>query len=397
MLGDAFLERLGQAAEVHARGGRDRQRRQVAERRVAIGAPLREVLPRLLAVRDQVPLVVGQQHRAPGIEGVLDQTRLLALEPGGGVHDQAGDVGALERVERAQRGVELGLVLEVGLAADAGGVHQHELAGRGLPARVHRVHRGAGPRLDDHARLGEQGVHDRRRLALAAGRRRQPRDDLVEQVADPEPALGGDRDRLAEAEAVEVVDDRVADLVHLVHDHQRRAAVAAQALADREVEIGEAALRVHQEHHQVGEPDRDLGLAPHVRVAALEGGGQEAAGVHQHERAPRPLGGRGVAVARDAGPVVDHRSALAQDTVEERRFADVGTSDDRDDGSGHAGRRPMPQVSGGAAPDRRRVRGGEQNGAGNGVRTRDLKLGKLALYQLSYARNREMGFKSVRS
>ena len=28
-------------------------------------------------------------------------------------------------------------------------------------------------------------------------------------------------------------------------------------------------------------------------------------------------------------------------------------------------------------------------GAGNGVRTRDLKLGKLALYQLSYARTRE--------
>ncbi len=26
------------------------------------------------------------------------------------------------------------------------------------------------------------------------------------------------------------------------------------------------------------------------------------------------------------------------------------------------------------------------NGAGNGGRTRDLKLGKLALYQLSYAR-----------
>ena len=26
------------------------------------------------------------------------------------------------------------------------------------------------------------------------------------------------------------------------------------------------------------------------------------------------------------------------------------------------------------------------NGAGNGVRTRDIKLGKLALYQLSYAR-----------
>ena len=29
-----------------------------------------------------------------------------------------------------------------------------------------------------------------------------------------------------------------------------------------------------------------------------------------------------------------------------------------------------------------------ENGAGNGVRTRDLKLGKLALYQLSYRRAR---------
>ena len=31
---------------------------------------------------------------------------------------------------------------------------------------------------------------------------------------------------------------------------------------------------------------------------------------------------------------------------------------------------------------------GKRDGAGNGVRTRDLKLGKLALYQLSYARPR---------
>jgi hypothetical protein len=28
--------------------------------------------------------------------------------------------------------------------------------------------------------------------------------------------------------------------------------------------------------------------------------------------------------------------------------------------------------------------------AGNGARTRDIKLGKLALYQLSYARNGEI-------
>ncbi len=32
------------------------------------------------------------------------------------------------------------------------------------------------------------------------------------------------------------------------------------------------------------------------------------------------------------------------------------------------------------------ARPGATDGAGNGGRTRDLKLGKLALYQLSYAR-----------
>src|SRR5690349_930206 len=39
----------------------------------------------------------------------------------------------------------------------------------------------------------------------------------------------------------------------------------------------------------------------------------------------------------------------------------------------------------------RRATGGKDNGAGNGVRTRDLKLGKLALYQLSYARGTVCG------
>ncbi len=30
-----------------------------------------------------------------------------------------------------------------------------------------------------------------------------------------------------------------------------------------------------------------------------------------------------------------------------------------------------------------------KNGAGGGIRTRDLNLGKVALYQLSYTRNRQ--------
>jgi hypothetical protein len=33
----------------------------------------------------------------------------------------------------------------------------------------------------------------------------------------------------------------------------------------------------------------------------------------------------------------------------------------------------------------------QENGAGNGIRTRDTKLGKLVLYQLSYARSSSDG------
>ena len=49
---------------------------------------------------------------------------------------------------------------------------------------------------------------------------------------------------------------------------------------------------------------------------------------------------------------------------------------------------PCGEFAGSAARRRtgRRRRRNVKNGAGNGVRTRDLKLGKLALYQLSYAR-----------
>src|SRR6185369_2986508 len=56
----------------------------------------------------------------------------------------------------------------------------------------------------------------------------------------------------------------------------------------------------------------------------------------EHEPAPRPLGAHGIAVARDAGAIVHDRTTLAEHAVEERRFADVRTADDRDDGRGHA-------------------------------------------------------------
>ena len=60
------------------------------------------------------------------------------------------------------------------------------------------------------------------------------------------------------------------------------------------------------------------------------GGTGVAAGVHEHEGVALPFAFADVAVAGDAGRGVDYGGALAEDSVEEGRFADVGPADQGD-------------------------------------------------------------------
>ena len=86
---------------------------------------------------------------------------------------------------------------------------------------------------------------------------------------------------------------------------------------------------------RVGLAHRGLGLLPHpagqrLRVLVLE-----ARGVDHPELEPEQLRLAFAAVARDARPVVDQRQALADEPVEQGRFADVGPADDGDGGKRH--------------------------------------------------------------
>ena len=56
----------------------------------------------------------------------------------------------------------------------------------------------------------------------------------------------------------------------------------------------------------------------------------DAAGVHEREGAPAPLGLGADAVARDAGLVVHDGDAPADDAVEQGGLADIGPADDGD-------------------------------------------------------------------
>ena len=123
-------------------------------------------------------------------------------------------------------------------------------------------------------------------------------DHAVEQVAGPEALGGRDRHRLAEAEAVEVVDEReVARRVDLVrHQHDRQAALA-QHVGDLGVAGAVAGAGVDHQHRDVGVGERLAHLVAdrdRQRIGVLE---VDAAGVDQREAAAVPVGGELLAVA----------------------------------------------------------------------------------------------------
>ncbi len=98
--------------------------------------------------------------------------------------------------------------------------------------------------------------------------------------------------------------------------------------------LGDADRDVHDHDHGVGVLDGPHALAADLGVETLVGG-DEAAGVHDHEGPAPPLGVDGLAVAGDPGPLLDDGLAAADDAVEEGRLAHVGPSDDGDHRRAH--------------------------------------------------------------
>ena len=172
-----------------------------------------------------VPLGEDDDRRALGLARRVRDGQVLVDDTLARVHEHERDVGALRSLERPQLGVVLDSLPLLALASETGGVHEHE---RGLAAAKHGVDRvpgGAGNLGDDHALAPEQRVQERRlphvrttedrnpdrlladgSLALSG----EPRDDVVQEVAGAVTVQRGERDRVAEAEPVELQRLRVA-------------------------------------------------------------------------------------------------------------------------------------------------------------------------------------------
>ncbi len=153
--------------------------------------------------------------------------------------------------------------------------------------------------------------------------------------------LGGDGDGLAEAEAKGLHPASLAAAPLAFIRHQQDPCLAlAQRAGEALVEGGQAFPRIHHQQDCIGGGHRLLRLGTHPGEKRLALDIFETGGVHHGEGEIGKPSLPFAAVAGDPGHIVDDRLALADQAVEQGRFADIGPTDDGER-EGHD--RPRPQ------------------------------------------------------
>ena len=211
---------------------------------------------------------------------------------------------------------------------------------------VDRVARRSGDVGDDRPLLADELVEERRLADVRPAEDRdanlvvrdrplrlggEPLEDLVEQVARVGAVQAGQRERVAEAERVELDGQVVARrVVDLVRQHQDRLLGAPQDVGELLVAGRDAGLGVDDEQHEVGLADRGARLDGDLLRHRARVGDVDAARVDQQEALAVPLADERLAIARRALLGVDDRGARGGEPVDQRRLPDVREAHDRD-------------------------------------------------------------------
>jgi hypothetical protein len=104
------------------------------------------------------------------------------------------------------------------------------------------------------------------------------------------------------------------------------------------IERRDAGAGIDHEQDNIGLGDCGIGLGAHTAGQGLVCGILQPGGIDDIDAQIADPRLTLAAVAGNAGPVVDQRQPAADQTVEQRRFADIGPAD-YGDGDGH--RRPL--------------------------------------------------------
>jgi hypothetical protein len=215
---------------------------------------------------------------------------------------------------------------------------------------VERVARGACDVAHNRARLAQDGVQQRRFADIRAtddgdfdgfvggflvrfgrGLRLEVFEGALQHLGDVVPVNRRDGDWLTQPQREELGALALPKfrVVRLVDQQQGRLAPAPQQVGDLLVGGGQPVAGIHQKQDAVRLVHRHLRLHAHLlnqRVILAE---QDAARVDDHERLSQPLALAVQAVARDAWGVLHDGYALPNQAVEQRGFADIGASDNR--------------------------------------------------------------------
>jgi len=170
------------------------------------------------------------------------------------------------------------------------------------------------------------------------------RSERFEKIREALAVLGADRDRLAQTKRIGFDRSRFGGAAfNLVGDDDDRRGFGPKPTPDFLIKGSETLARVDQQQGRVGVAHGRFGLRTHpagqsMRFLVFEPGCVDDAKVKakQVRIAFTP-------VASHARLVIDERKALADKPVEERRFADVGTADDRNGREGHDCHLPPPR------------------------------------------------------
>ena len=158
---------------------------------------------------------------------------------------------------------------------------------------------------------------------------REEADHLVQQLAQSHQVDGGNRERIAQTQIVELVNRVVhADVINLVDNQNDRLAALAQHDGDFLVVGSHACAPIRKEEDDVAGFDGDFRLTAHLLEHDVVGFGFDTAGIDQGELVVEPFAVRVDAVAGYAGRILDNGDALLGDLVKESRFADVRSADD---------------------------------------------------------------------
>ena len=305
--------------------------------------------PRTRVGIGRVPFVDGDHQRAPGLEDVPGDMRILLGNSLLRIEQQDDDVCVRYRLQRLDHREFLDRFGHLAPTAHPGGVDQRVAPGAAIEVEIDRIARSARLFEGDDALLAQQRVDQRRfadvgpaddrdanslvlfrdRLILGRGGRGAHGERMLDQLAHVLAVRGGDRQRGAERELVKFGAGALGGQAFgFVHGDQHGPARAAEQVGDRAILAGHAFAAVDQEDDCVGLRDRRLGLSCHGAHDAAPGPGLEASGVDDEigsvAAAPAPV----VAVAGEPGVVGDQGSARRGQAVEEGRFADIGPADE---------------------------------------------------------------------